>query len=151
MTPRLTLDEIQAARRREVARRRREIEAAAEKAGPRKLRLRLSDEPVDGLPAPRKGDAEALRHSADSRAALTDEECELVDALQDALRRRADLRLRPQPGVEPPPLPGTPELRASLRAKLASVPLPDPDPRAREALDDFADLGPADDETEEAR
>ena len=131
-----TFEEAQAARRREVAARRREIEKASRDAkglpsptARRPLRLRLSDEPVDPVP-PRKSDAAALRRSAAVRAALTDDEVALLDALQDTLRRRADLRLRPSPGALPPPLPGTPEERAALREKIAAVPAPAPKPRA---------------------
>src|SRR5699024_6109944 len=120
-----TFEELQAARRREVARRRREIKAASRPAEPRKTHLRLSDEPVDPVP-PRKSHAEILRHQAAVRAALTPAERELLDALQDTLRRRADLRLRPEPGATPPPLPGTPEERAALREKMAAVRVPDP-------------------------
>lgn len=127
-----TFEELQAARRREVAARRREIEKASRDAkglptptAHRPLRLRLSDEPVDPAP-PRKSDAEVLRRQAALRAALTDAEVALLDALQDTLRRRADLRLRPSPGATPPPLPGTPEERAALREKIAAVRVPDP-------------------------
>ena len=130
-----TFEELQAARRREVAARRREIEKASRDAkglpsptARRPLRLRLSDEPVDPAP-PRKSDAEVLRREAAVRAALTPEERELLDALQDTLRRRADLRLRPEPGATPPPLPGTPEERAALREKIAAVSAPAPRPR----------------------
>lgn len=161
-----TYEEALAARRREVSARRREIEAtrAAVRAdappapaAPRPLRLRLSDEPVDPAP-PRKSDAEALRRAAAVRAALTDAEVELLDALQDALRRRADLRLRPEPGVTPPPLPGTPEERAALREKISGVRPPRATrasaiarhyaEKAVEAVEDFEDLGPADVETD---
>ena len=162
-----TFEEAQAARRREVAARRREIEAARAAvradapAAPRPLRLRLSDEPVEDPVPPRKSDAEILRREAAVRAALTDAEAALLDALQDTLRRRADLRLRPSPGATPPPLPGTPEERAALREKIASVRTPRA-PRAtrasaiarrlrearRAAAEDFEDLGPADVEAE---
>ena len=162
-----TFEELQAARRREVAARRREIEKASRDAkglpsptARRPLRLRLSDEPVDPAP-PRKSDAEVLRREAAVRAALTDAEVALLDDLQDALRRRADLRLRPSPGATPPPLPGTPSERAALREKIAGVPLPAPrrETRAeaienyhrkirRAAVEDFEDLGPADVEAE---
>ena len=165
-----TFEEAQAARRREVARRRREIEAAraAVRAdappAPRPLRLRLSDEPVEDPAPPRKSDAAVLRHQAAVRAALTDAEVTLLDALQDTLRRRADLRLRPEPGATPPPLPGTPEERTALREKIAAV-RPPRAPRATRAsaiarhlrevrrptekvLDDFEDLGPTDVEAE---
>src|SRR5699024_6178157 len=167
-----TFEELQAARRREVARRRREIKAASRPAEPRKTHLRLSDEPVDPVP-PRKSDAEILRHQATVRAALTPAERELLDALQDTLRRRADLRLRPSPGATPPPLPGTPAERAALREKIAAVPAPRPETRAEaiarrytekaaadvpkdfedlgpaeKAAEDFEDLGPADVEAE---
>ena len=147
-----TFEELQAARRREVARRRREIKAASRPAEPRKTHLRLSDEPVDPVP-PRKSDAEILRREAAVRAALTPAERELLDAVQDTLRRRADLRLRPSPGATPPPLPGTPEERAALREKIASVRTPRA-PRATrassrsDAVEDFEDLGPADVEAE---
>ena len=162
-----TYEEAQAARRREVAARRREIEKASRDAkglpsptAHRPLRLRLSDEPVEDSAPPRKGDAAFLRHQAAVRAALTDAETTLFDALQDTLRRRADLRLRPSPGAAPPPLPGTPEERAALREKIASVPVPRPETRAegigrhyveKAAADvptDFEDLGPADVEAE---
>ena len=123
-----TFEELQAARRREVAARRREIEKASPTAR-RPLRLRLSDEPVEDPAPPRKGDAEILRHQAAVRAALTPAERELLDAIQDTLRRRADLRLRPEPGATPPPLPGTPEERAALREKIAAVSAPAPRPR----------------------
>ena len=151
-----TFEELQAARRREVAARLREIEDAraavladAPPAPRRPLRLRLSDEPVDPVP-PRKSDAEILRREAAVRAALTPAERELLDALQDTLRRRADLRLRPEPGATPPPLPGTPEERAALREKIAAVrpPRATPGPARRSAVDDFEDLGPADVEAE---
>lgn len=154
-----TFEEAQAARRREVAARRRETKATSRPAEPRRLRLRLSDEPVDPAP-PRKSDAEILRRAAAVRAALTPAEAALLDALQDTLRRRADLALRPEPGVTPPPLPGTPEERAALREKIAAVPAPRPETRAeaiarrytaKAAADvsrDFEDLGPADVEAE---
>ena len=162
MNPRPTFEELQAARRREVAARRREIEKASRDAkglpsptAHRPLRLRLSDEPVDPAP-PRKSDAEILRHQAAVRAALTDAEVALLDAIQDTLRRRADLRLRPEPGATPPPLPGTPEERAALREKISRVrpPAPRRETRAeaianyrraarRAAVEDFEDLGPA--------
>ena len=157
-----TFEEAQAARRREVAARRREIKAARADApptpaAPRPLRLRLSDEPVDPAP-PRKSDAEILRREAAVRAALTDAEVALLDALQDTLRHRADLRLRPSPGATPPPLPGTPEERAALREKISRV-RPPRVTRAsaiedhfrearRSAVEDFEDLGPADVEAE---
>ena len=128
MTPRPdgrpTFEELQAARRREVAARRREIAKASRDAAPRPLRLRLSDEPVEDPTPPRKSDAAFLRHQAAVRAALTPAERELLDAIQDTLRRRADLRLRPEPGAAPPPLPGTPEERAALREKIAAVRVP---------------------------
>lgn len=161
MTPRPdgrpTLAELQAARRREVAARRREITKASREAkglpSPtarrRPLRLRPSDEPVAPAP-PRKGDAEALRLQEAARAALTPEERDLLDKVQAVIRRRADLRLRPEPGVEPPPLPGTAEERARIREKLSEVPAPAPRPRRpsraarreanREAHADFEDL-----------
>lgn len=141
-----TFEELQAARRREVARRRREIKAAARPAEPRKTHLRLSDEPVGPVPS-RKSDAEALRHQAAVRAALTPAERELLDAVQDTLRRRADLRLRPEPGATPPPLPGTPEERAALREKIAAVRVPRASARS-DAVEDFEDLDalPADGE-----
>lgn len=155
MNPRPTFEELQAARRREVAARRREIEKASRDAR-RPLRLRLSDEPVEGPAPPRKSDAEILRHQAAVRAALTPAERELLDAVQDTLRRRADLRLRPEPGAAPPPLPGTPEERAALREKISRVrpPAPRRETRAeaianyrraarRAAVEDFEDLGPA--------
>ena len=145
-----TFEELQAARRREVARRRREIKAASRPAEPRKTHLRLSDEPVEDPAPPRKSDAEILRHQAAVRAALTPAERELLDAIQDTLRRRADLRLRPEPGAAPPPLPGTPEERAALREKIAAVRVPRA-PRASsrsDAVEDFEDLGPADVEAE---
>lgn len=154
MTPRPdgrpTFEELQAARRREVAARRREITKAPRPAAPRPLRLRLSDEPVEDPAPPRKGDAEALRRAAAVRAALTPAERELLDAVQDTLRRRADLRLRPEPGAAPPPLPGTPEERAALREKIAAVRVPRA-PRASsrsDAVEDFEDLDalPADGE-----
>ena len=167
MNPRPTFEELQAARRREVAARRREIEKASRDAkglpsptAHRPLRLRLSDEPVDPAP-PRKSDAEILRHQAAVRAALTPAERELLDAIQDTLRRRADLRLRPEPGATPPPLPGTPEERAALREKISRVrpPAPRRETRAeaianyrraarRAAVEDFEDLGPTDVEAE---
>ena len=175
-----TFEELQAARRREVAARRREIEKASRDAkglptptAHRPLRLRPSDEPVEDPAPPRKGDAAILRHQAAIRAALTPAERELLDELQDTLRRRADLRLRPSPGATPPPLPGTPEERAALREKIASVPAPRPETRAEaiarrytekaaadvpkdfedlgpaeKAAEDFEDLGPADVEAE---
>ena len=155
MNPRPTFEELQAARRREVAARRREIEKASPTAR-RPLRLRLSDEPVEDPAPPRKGDAEILRHQEAVRAALTPAERELLDAIQDTLRRRADLRLRPEPGATPPPLPGTPEERAALREKISRVrpPAPRRETRAeaianyrraarRAAVEDFEDLGPA--------
>lgn len=150
-----TFEELQAARRREVAARRREIEKASRDAkglpsptAHRPLRLRPSDEPVEDPAPPRKSDAAILRHQAAVRAALTPAERELLDALQDALRRRADLRLRPSPGATPPPLPGTPEERAALREKIAAVSAPAPSPSPRAAVEDFEDLGPADVEAE---
>ena len=146
-----TFEELQAARRREVAARRREITKASRAASPRPLRLRPSDEPVEDPAPPRKGDAAILRHQAAVRAALTPAERELLDALQDTLRRRADLRLRPEPGATPPPLPGTPEERAALREKISRVrpPRATPGPARRAAaVDDFEDLGPADVEAE---
>lgn len=168
MNPRPTFEELQAARRREVAARRREIEKASRDAkglpsptAHRPLRLRLSDEPVEDPVPPRKSDAEALRRQAAVRAALTPAERELLDAIQDTLRRRADLRLRPEPGATPPPLPGTPEERAALREKISRVrpPAPRRETRAeaianyrraarRAAVEDFEDLGPADVEAE---
>lgn len=158
MNPRPTFEELQAARRREVAARRREIENASRPAAPRPLRLRLSDEPVEDPAPPRKSDAAFLRHQAAVRAALTPAERALLDAIQDTLRRRADLRLRPEPGVTPPPLPGTPEERAALREKLSGVRPPRvtrtsaiEDHRrsaAEKAAEDFEDLGPADVEAE---
>ena len=170
MTPRPdgrpTFEELQAARRREVAARLREIEDAraavradappAPSRGP--LRLRLSDEPVEDPAPPRKSDAAFLRRQAAVRAALTPAERELLDAIQDTLRRRADLRLRPEPGAAPPPLPGTPEERAALREKISRVRPPRvtrtsaiEDHRrsaAEKAAEDFEDLGPADVEAE---
>ena len=156
MTPRPdgrpTFEELQAARRREVAARRREITKAsradappAPSRGP--LRLRLSDEPVEDPTPPRKSDAAFLRRQAAVRAALTPAERELLDAIQDALRRRADLRLRPEPGATPPPLPGTPEERAALREKVAAVRVPRASARS-DAVEDFEDLDalPADGE-----
>ena len=143
-----TFEELQAARRREIAK-----ASPTPSRGP--LRLRLSDEPVEDPTPPRKSDAAFLRHQAAVRAALTPAERELLDAIQDTLRRRADLRLRPEPGAAPPPLPGTPEERAALREKVAAVPVPRPETRAeaiarryteRAAADvekDFEDLGPA--------
>lgn len=146
MTPRPdgrpTFEELQAARRREVAARRREIAKASRDAAPRPLRLRLSDEPVEDPTPPRKSDAAFLRRQAAVRAALTPAERELLDAVQDTLRRRADLRLRPEPGAAPPPLPGTPEERAALREKVAAVRVPRA-PRASarsDAVEDFEDL-----------
>ena len=124
--------------------------ADAPPAARRPLRLRLSDEPVEDPAPPRKSDAAFLRHQAAVRAALTPAERELLDAVQDTLRRRADLRLRPEPGATPPPLPGTPEERAALREKIAAVrpPRATPGPARRSAVDDFEDLGPADVEAE---
>lgn len=161
MTPRPdgrpTFEELQAARRREVAARRREI-AKASPTARRPLRLRLSDEPVEDPTPPRKSDAAFLRREAAVRAALTPAERELLDAVQDTLRRRADLRLRPEPGAAPPPLPGTPEERAALREKISRVRPPRvtrtsaiEDHRrsaAEKAAEDFEDLGPADVEAE---
>ena len=74
-------------------------------------------------------------------------ERELLDAIQDTLRRRADLRLRPEPGAAPPPLPGTPEERAALREKVAAVRVPRASARS-DAVEDFEDLDalPADGE-----
>lgn len=142
-----TFEELQAARRREVAARRREITKASRDAAPRPLRLRLSDEPVEDPTPPRKSDAAFLRHQAAVRAALTPAERELLDAIQDTLRRRADLRLRPEPGAAPPPLPGTPEERAALREKVAAVRVPRASARS-DAVEDFEDLDalPADGE-----
>lgn len=134
-----TFEELQAARRREVAARRREITKASRDAAPRPLRLRLSDEPVEDPTPPRKSDAAFLRHQAAVRAALTPAERELLDAIQDTLRRRADLRLRPEPGAAPPPLPGTPEERAALREKVAAVRVPRASARS-DAVEDFEDL-----------
>lgn len=162
MTPRPdgrpTFEELQASRRREVAARRREITKASRDAAPRPLRLRLSDEPVEDPTPPRKSDAAFLRREAAVRAALTPAERELLDAVQDTLRRRADLRLRPEPGAAPPPLPGTPEERAALRKKISRVRPPRvtrtsaiEDHRrsaAEKAAEDFEDLGPADVEAE---
>ena len=170
MTPRPdgrpTFEELQAARRREVAARLREIEAAraavradappTPSRGP--LHLRLSDEPVEDPTPPRKSDAAFLRRQAAVRAALTPAERELLDAIQDTLRRRADLRLRPEPGAAPPPLPGTPEERAALREKISRVRPPRATrtsaieghrrSAAEKAAEDFEDLGPADVEAE---
>ena len=126
MTP--TFDELQAARRREVAARRREITKASREAkglpsptAHHRLNIRPSDEPLDVPPAPRKADLPLLQHELDLRAALTPAEVELLDAVQDVARRRADLKLFPKPGAEPPPLPGTPEARTALRERLVEV------------------------------
>lgn len=145
MTSRPSLDELNARRRREITARRREITGSSRRArdlpappAPHPLRLRTSDEVPEAPVRPRKGDAEALQHQQLAREALTEEERELLAAVEDALRRRADLRLRPEPGVSPPPLPGTPEERARVREKLSGVPAA-PVPTRREAIARYYD------------
>lgn len=114
-----------AERAAEVEKARRKIRAEADAAlrKPRKPAVRkprrfpTSEEAAARPPERTKPTKMELRQER-RRARLSPEHRALLEGIQDTIRRRADLELRPEPGVEPPEFPGTPEEREALRRAL---------------------------------